>query len=188
MTKKLLVLAGSPRIKGNSTVLAARAAEAARTSGMEVEIIHLCRLKIRPCYACDCCKEGKKYCTLNDDMQGLYPKLLAADALILASPIYWFTYSAQLKCCIDRWYGLWNNNRDFLRGKPVGIVLAYEDANLEISGGINAVHSLESTLNYIGAEYIGCVHGSMAAVGDAQKNPELIASAAQLGKKLARLN
>ena len=185
MTKKLLVLASSPRIKGNSTILAVRAAESAQESGMEVEIIHLSRLKIKPCFACDRCKEGKKYCNLKDDMQEIYPKLLTADALILASPIYWFTYSAQLKCCIDRWYGLWNNNRDFLRGKPVGVILTYEDASLEVSGGINALHSLESTLDYIGAEYVGCVHGSLAAVGDAQKNPELIVSAAQLGKQLA---
>jgi multimeric flavodoxin WrbA len=118
-------------------------------------------------------------------MQEIYPKLLAADALILASPVYFYNYSAQLKCCIDRWYGLWNNRRDFLRGKPVGVILTYEDTNLEISGGINAVHSLESTLNYIGAEYMGCVHGPMAAVGDAAKNPEIMENAAQLGQKLA---
>lgn len=185
MTKKLLVLDGSPHMKGNSTVLAARAAEAARGSGMEVEILHLSRMKISPCYACDRCKEGKKFCILKDDMQEIYPKLLAADALLLASPIYWFTYSAQLKNCIDRWYGLWNNRHDFLRGKPVGIILSYEDASLEVSGGINAVHSLESTINYIGARYVGCVHGSMAAVGDAEKNPEIMESAAQMGIQLA---
>ena len=185
MTKKLLILASSPRIKGNSTTLAARAGESAQAAGLEVEIVHLSRLKIKPCFACDRCRESQDYCILKDDMHEIYSRLLAADALLLASPIYWFTYCGQLKCCVDRWYGLWHSRPDFLQGKPAGIVLAYEDATLDSSGGINAVHSLESTLTYVGADYLGCVHGSLNAVGDAQKNPDLMESASQLGKKLA---
>ena len=69
----------------------------------------------------------------------LYPKLLAADALVLASPIYWFTCSAQLKTCIDRWYAVWNCEKALPKGKPVGIVLGYGDTDLHNSGGINAM-------------------------------------------------
>jgi multimeric flavodoxin WrbA len=58
---------------------------------------------------------------------------------VLASPIYWFTYSAQLKTRIDGWYAVWNFKKDLFRGKPVGIVLGYGDTDLHNSGGINAM-------------------------------------------------
>jgi multimeric flavodoxin WrbA len=58
---------------------------------------------------------------------------------VLASPIYWFTYSARLKTCIDRWYAVWNFKKDLFRGKPVGIVLGYGDTDPHNSGGINAM-------------------------------------------------
>ena len=185
MTKKLLIIAGSPRIKGNSTVLALQAAQAARTAKIEVELLHLSRMKISPCYGCDRCREGKTFCILKDDMQSVYPKLLEADALLLASPVYFYFYSAQLKTFVDRWYGLWHNRPDFLKAKPVGLILTHEDANLEVSGGIHAVRSLQSTVEYVGGRFIGVVNGSLGAVGDAQKHPELLQAASDLGRQLA---
>ncbi len=106
MTKRILILKGSPREKGNSAVLADQVAAAAHEAGAEVESICLQALDIRPCDACDACVETEGVCIIKDDMQAIYPKLLQADAIVLASPIYWFTVSAQLKLCIDRWYGL----------------------------------------------------------------------------------
>ena len=91
MTRKLLILKGSPREKGNSNVLADRAAAGALEAGAEVESVYLHGLDIRPCDGCDLCKENGEFCVIDDDMQSLYPKLLEADAMLLASPIYWFT-------------------------------------------------------------------------------------------------
>ena len=183
MSKRILILKGSPREHGNSSTLADRAADGAREAGAEIESVYLHQLDIRPCDGCDFCIETGA-CIINDDMQPLYPKLLSLDALILASPIYWFTYSAQLKLCIDRWYALWNNHHDYLRGKPVGIILTYGDVDLYTSGGINAIHTFETMFQFLQAEIVGWVYGSVMDIGDAPKQPELMEKAYQLGKKL----
>jgi multimeric flavodoxin WrbA len=185
MGVRVVILQGSPRPKGNSSTLADRVAAGAREGGAEVESFHLHSMDIRPCRGCDAClKTG--VCAVKDDMRTLGPKLRAADAIVLASPVYWFTMSAQLKTCMDRWYALWHPDNDFLKGKKIGIVLAYGDTNLVTSGGRNAIATIKSAASFLDAEIVGCVHGSLNAVGDAQKNPRLMASAFRLGKKLAQ--
>ena len=181
---KILILKGSPRERGNSSALADQVAVGAKESGAEVESIYLHGLDIRPCDACDLCRDGSQ-CVVEDDMQMLYPKITAADAILVASPIYWFTFSAQLKLCIDRWYSLWNFNHDVFKGKPIGIVLTYGDTDLYTSGAINAIHTFETMFRFLQANIVGWVYGSLMDVGDAQKNPELMQQAHQLGKRLA---
>ncbi len=118
MVKNILILKGSPREKGNSATLADRAATGAVDAGAQVESIYLHGLDIRACDACNLCNDGK--CVIEDDMQPLYPKLAAADAILLASPIYWFTFSSQLKLCIDRWYGFQGHRYKEINHKQFG--------------------------------------------------------------------
>lgn len=183
MAKNIIILKGSPREKGNSATLADRAAEGARQAGAIVESIYLHGLDIRPCDGCDLCKAGP--CVIEDDMQPLYPKLAAADAILLASPIYWFTYSAQLKLCIDRWYGYQSNRWRELSQKEYGLILAYGDSDLYSSGAINAIHTVESMCRFLNSKVVGIVHGTLWEIGDAQKNPSLLQQAFDLGKRLA---
>ena len=75
MSKNLVILEGSPRKKGNSCVLAAQAAASAREAGAEVTTFHLHTMKIAPCNGCDGCKRKGVYCTTQDDMQLIYPKI-----------------------------------------------------------------------------------------------------------------
>ena len=103
--RRILILKGSPRKRGNSAILADQVAAGAAEAGAAVESFDLHGMDIRPCDNCDFC-QGSGECVINDDMQLLYPKLLEADAIVIASPIYWFTVSAQMKLCIDRWYAL----------------------------------------------------------------------------------
>ncbi|MFH2040185.1 MAG: flavodoxin family protein [Chloroflexota bacterium] len=185
MQKNILILKGSPRQKGNSNILADQVAEGANQAGALVESVRLHGLDIRPCDACDSCIETG-VCVLKDDMQPIYSKLLAADALVLSSPIYWFTYSAQLKTCIDRWYSVWNYKKDLFKSKPVGIVLTYGDSDLYNSGGINAIHSFETMFRFLQADIFGIVHASLDGEGEALQHPELLEQARLLGVKLAR--
>jgi multimeric flavodoxin WrbA len=185
MTKSIIILKGSPRAQGNSAVLADQVAAGAIDSGAQVDSFYLHGMDIRPCDGCDFCVETG-VCVIKDDMQALYPKLLAADAVVLASPIYWFTYSAQLKTCIDRWYAIFNYKNDLFKGKPFGVVLSYGDTDPYTSGGINAIHTIETMLHYLQADVAGWVYGSLSAVGDAQKHPDLMEKAYKLGKKLAQ--
>jgi multimeric flavodoxin WrbA len=185
MRKQIVILKGSPRERGNSSVLANQARAGAEAAGASVETFYLHGMDIRPCDGCDFCRETG-LCAIEDDMQTLYPKLLAADAVVLASLVYWFTYSAQLKTCIDRWYALWNLKHDAFKGKPIGIVLTYGDTDLYTSGGINAIHTFETMFRFLQANIVGWVYGSVMDVGDAQKHPELMEQAHQLGERLAQ--
>ena len=185
MSKSILILKGSPREKGNSAVLADQVFAGAQKAGAKVESVYLHGMDIQPCDACDVCQDGYEGCIIEDDMQSLYPKLTEADAIVIASPIYWFTISAQTKLCIDRWYALESKAGSTLRGKQLGIILVYGDTDLYTSGGINAIHTFESMARYIDMEIVGMVYGTAYELGEAEKQPELMEKAFQLGEKLA---
>jgi multimeric flavodoxin WrbA len=183
MSKNILILKGSPREKGNSSVLADQVAAGAKSNGAKVESIYLHGLDIRACDACDLCEQGNG-CVINDDMQDLYPKIEAADAIVLASPVYWFTFSAQMKLCIDRCYAYQASGWKEMQGKQYALVLTYGDTDLYTSGGINAISTFETMCRYLKAEVAGMVYGTMSDVGDAEKQPEVMEQAYQLGRKL----
>ncbi len=103
---RILALMGSPRIKGNTDLLLDEAIRGAQDQHAEVEKVIIDRLKISPCREYyGCLKDGN--CVIRDDMDELYPKLLCADALVVASPIYFYSVSAQLKALIDRCQVMW---------------------------------------------------------------------------------
>jgi len=185
MTAQILVLNGSPRSKGNSATLADQAAQAARQAGASVESVYLHGLDIRPCDACDECRGTGGVCVIGDDMQSLYPKISAADAILFASPIYWFTFSAQTKLCLDRCYAYQGTDWKEFAGKRIGIILAYGDSDAYASGVTNAIHTFESMCRFLKADIVGVVHGSLSDIGDAQKHPELMERAFRLGQRLA---
>jgi len=185
MGKSILIVKGSPRTSGNSAALAQQVLEGAKSAGAEVEVINVAEMDIRPCDACDVCKENFAGCIVEDDMQALYPKLIAADAIVLAFPIYFFTINAQMKLFIDRWYALENEEGYMLRDKQLALAFVYGDTDLYTSGGINAIHTFEALSRYIGIEIAGIVHGTADKQGDAEKQPELMHAAYKLGENIA---
>ncbi len=183
--KRVLICKGSPREKGNSSTLAEQVALGAREAGAEVETISLHKLNIQPCTGCDACQRagGGGHCNIDDDMEALYPKLTAADLIVISSPVYWFTLSAQAKLFIDRWYALEKPEGSTLRGKDFALVLAYGDTDPYTSGGINAIHTFQDMVRYLRGDVVGIVYGSASNLGDVQKQPELMERAYELGKK-----
>ena len=103
---KVLILEGSPRIKGNSSILCDEFERGAIESGCDVEKIHITRKKIGGCLGCDACQRNGGNCIQKDDMQSIYPEILVADMIVFASPIYYFTLSAQLQAVIHRTYSI----------------------------------------------------------------------------------
>ncbi len=103
---KVLGIMGSPRYGGNSDLLLDSALKGAKEGGAEIEKIRLCDLNISPCSECHGC-DDKGECIQIDDMQLLYPKLIEADRLFLASPIFFMGISAQTKAMIDRCQCIW---------------------------------------------------------------------------------
>jgi multimeric flavodoxin WrbA len=186
MSQKVIVVIGSPRRKGNSATLARQVADGATAAGARVETFFLHAMDIRPCTACDACRRKlKKDCVIKDDMKILYPKMKAADAIVIASPIYWFTVSAQTKLFMDRWYALGGDDGYDLAGKKFGIVLAYADADPFTSGAVNALRTFQDAFSFIGAELVGAVYGSAWKAGEIKKNKILMKAAYELGKKMA---
>jgi multimeric flavodoxin WrbA len=183
MGTKLLILKGSPREQGNSALLADAAAEGARAAGADVEAVFLHGLRISPCSACEECRDPGD-CVLDDDMRDLLPKVAAADSILLATPIYWFTLSAQLKLCIDRWYAFQASGWRELQGTRFGVILTYGDTDLYTSGAINAIHTFETMARFLHSPIVGIVHGSLSDVGDVEKHPELLGKAKELGRLL----
>lgn len=100
MAKKVLIISGSPRRGGNSEMLCQEFAAGAQAAGHEVELISLAGKKIGFCTACYACHDGQ--CPQQDDAVEIIEKMLAAEVLVLATPVYFFTMCAQLKALIDR--------------------------------------------------------------------------------------
>ena len=187
MGKYVLVFKGSPREEGNSSTLAEQAISGAKAAGAKVESFSLHTMNIHPCDACDVCQETG-VCVLKDDMQMLYSKLREADSILIASPVYWFTISAQTKLFIDRWYGLESAKGSELKGKQIGIVLTYGDSDPYTSGAINAIRTYQDMFRYIGASMAGIVYGTAMDIGDVLKQPELLERAYKLGQKLGTVD
>ena len=181
--RHLVIVNGSPRKQGNCAVLVERAAAGAQASGAQVEIFRLADLNIHPCDACDSCRETG-ICVLQDDMQALYGPLRRADAILIASPIYWFSISAQTKLFIDRCYALQGTAGNILGSKRFGVMLVYGDVDPYTSGAINAIRMFQDMLRYLEAELVGLVYGSANAPGEIRNRPEVLEEAYQLGRQL----
>lgn len=102
MSKKILILTGSPRKNGNSDVLADAFMKGAQEKGHTVNKIEVAGLNISGCNACEMCWTEDGACVQCDDMTEIEPLLESADVLVLVSPLYFFGISAQLKAAIDR--------------------------------------------------------------------------------------
>jgi multimeric flavodoxin WrbA len=103
---KVLAVYGSPRRKGNTSILLKRAVAGARQAGAEVEEIVLRDLKMSPCLEIYGCKKTGR-CVIPDDFQDVHDKILESEGLMLASPIFFYSVSAHTKTLIDRCQSLW---------------------------------------------------------------------------------
>lgn len=199
-SKKIIIVEGSPRPNGNSTLLARSVASGARSVGAKVETLQLHKIDIKPCNACDACQESlEKDCIIDDAMKDVYPRLRAADAIVYASPIYWFTVSAQIKLFMDRCYALTFLGtlpgidgsepvevvQTDLGGKKFGVVLSYGDIDPYASGAVNAIRTFQDMARFVGSEMTGLVYGSAIAPGEVAENKALMSQAYDLGRALA---
>lgn len=182
--KKVLVVAGSPRKNANSTILACSIAQGAEDAGAEVEILRLAELTIKPCRGCyRCAHLENKGCVQQDDMQLIYPKIKEADALILATPIYFFNMSGQLKIFLDRCLPVCYDAQGF-RDKKLAVSMSFRGEDVFAAGGVNVLRSLQDICRYCGMIMCGQIYISAVEVGLAAADPEKLLQAKMLGAKL----
>ena len=118
--KKVLILEGSPRLKGNSCILSDEFARGAEEAGCTVEKISAARKRVTGCFGCNACYRNGGTCVQKDDMAEIREKLLDADVIVLASPIYFYSMTSQLKAVIDRSYAFFSQ----LAGKTFYFIIS----------------------------------------------------------------
>lgn len=98
---KVIGIVGSPRKNGNTELLTAHTLRAISEEGLDTELIRLAGLEIRPCNACMVCREEES-CPIEDDLLPIYLKMKEAEGIVLASPVYFGSATAQIKALLDR--------------------------------------------------------------------------------------
>jgi len=176
MSKKILILSSRPRKKGNSNALCDEFMKGAVETGNQVEKVVLAEKKINYCIACNSCRRTGK-CAQKDDMEPILDSVLAADAVVLATPVYFYSMSAQLKTMIDRMYAQYTKiaNKDFYF-----IVAAANSSKAALEPAIEGFHAFTSCLP--GAKEKGIVYGTGAwEAGDILKS-RAMKQAYEMGK------
>lgn len=175
---KILIISSSPRKGGNSDVLCDQFAKGAAENGHEVEKISLWEKKIRPCIACyGCMKEH--ICSINDDMSDIFPKLAGADVIVLSSPVYFYSLTAQMKLLIDRCLV----NHKIIADKQFYFIITAADPQHEAAEG--TLMAFRGFLRCLpNAKEAGIIYGMGAwDKGDIYKHPAF-EQAYQAGKKI----
>lgn len=107
--KNILIISSSPRKNGNSQMLCEQFKRGAEEKGHMVTLVRLMEKIIGFCRACDGCMRNDGTCVLNDDMEEILKLFQKADVLVLATPVYFYGISAQMKTFIDRTYPIWQH-------------------------------------------------------------------------------
>ena len=171
---KILVLNGSPHPNGNTAALVSAFVEGAKENGHEITVVPVCQKKIAGCLACEYCHtKGEGRCIQQDDMQEVYPVLAEAEMIVLASPVYYHSFTGQLQCAINRIYAL---------DKPANL----KKAALISSSGSDRVYDgaiyeyRNSFLDYLKLEDMGIY----TAFDKQNKSEEKLAELKQFGRSL----
>lgn len=185
----VLGLQGSPRKKGNTGILLSAFLDEVERLGGHTKALDATREHIKPCVECGTC-EKKGYCPLDDDMQPLYPLLRKADLVILATPIFFYGATAQLKALIDRSQALWSRKyalglEDPGRKWRKGLLLT-----VGATKGNNIFDGAILTARYffdaIGASFEGTLgYRQVEKVGDVEAHPTALAEAREKAGALA---
>ena len=179
MSKKVLILSGSPRKGGNSDLLCDEFLRGAQESGNQVEKVFLRSKKVAPCNACYYCKNSGGKCAIPDDMAEILDKMQAADVIVMASPVYFYSIGAQMKAVIDRSVARWTNipNKEFYY-----IMTAAEDSDTVMDCTLECFRGFAACLD--GAQEKGVIYGKGVYEAGAIKGLPAMREAYEMGKNV----
>ena len=176
---KIVVLTGSPHRDGTSNVLAEEFTRGAQEAGHIVRRFDCAFLKVHACTACNQCRSGEAQpCVFQDDMWSLYDQLIAADAVVYVTPVYYHAMTAQLKTVIDRFYGV---NPQLCGVKKKAALLAVAASPHEwVMDGLKAWY--QADMRYLGWEDRGAVLATACASRQDIEQTDYPQQAYELGK------
>lgn len=177
---KIIGISGSPR-KGNTEWMLRKLLETAAQGGVEVELLLLRKMDVRMCRGCLTCEEGgrerKGICKIKDDMIEVYPKLLAADAIVLATPGYFEMLSGLLKNFIDRTGAIWPR----LEGKKIaGLAVAEEGVG-------QAIQNFKTYASLCKMRWVGSVTALAKMPGEVKYDQNVERKLKRLAQKLVKI-
>ncbi len=187
---RVLGIMGSPRIKGNTDLLLDEALRGAQSQGAEVEKIIVDKLNIAPCREYyGCVKDGN--CVIRDDMDGIYPKLLDADRVIVASPMFFYGLTSQIKALIDRCQALCARKYILKQtppdsGRKGAFIAVGATRGKQLFDG--SVLTVKYFFQSIGIKYVDelLVRG-VDKRGEIREHPTALSDAFELGRRLAQV-
>jgi multimeric flavodoxin WrbA len=176
---KVTVITGSAHKKGTSAMLADRFIEGAIEAGHDIFRFDSAFETVKPCLACDYCSTHNAECVHKDSMEKLYIKLVDADVIVFATPLYYYTVSAQLKAVMDRFHA----KNTIISGNKKAIMLAtsYGDDEQTMEG-LDRMYEL--SLRYLNWESVGKVYAKGCPVREVLENTNYPQAAYELGKSL----
>ncbi len=190
MTKKILILNGSPKKNGNTAILVDWFIQGAKAKGAKTEVVRtdFLKYKVNGCISCRRCQVSDIYeCVIKDDAQPVLAKMNDVDVIVMATPLYFYGASAQLKLVMDRMFSLfkWDNDNDTmttnLKNKTLVLIgSAYEDIGLK-----DLENPFKITAKYAGMKFASLLVPNAGESGEVKDIPGIKAKTIAFGKKMA---
>ena len=135
MSKKIVVITGSPRKDGNSFAMTKAFIEAAEAKGHTVTRFDAAMNKVGGCHACETCYKSGKACSFDDDFNTIAPAILEADAVVFTMPVYWYSIPAQIKGVIDKMFSFCVAGKN-VAGKKCALITCCEEHDMSVMDGV----------------------------------------------------
>lgn len=178
MSKKLVVITGSPRKNGNSFAMTQSFIDEAKKQGHIVTRFDAAFMNVDGCQACDTCYESEKACSFDDDFNTIANSIVDADAVIFTMPVYWYTMPGKIKNVIDKLYSLYVSDKD-IEEKESALISCCEEDDMSVFDGVSIPY--ERTIALLKWKNIGeILIPGVYNIGDINKT-----NGCQLAAKLA---
>jgi len=180
---KLVAIVGSPRLKGNTNYLVDQALEEAAKLGAQTEKIVLSQYEVNPCLGHEDCASLDS-CLQKDDAGWILERFREADGVILATPVYYYNVTAQMKAFIDRNYFLYKHDQKY-KARAVGIIIVAEQMGIE-----DTLYTLRQFVDWsfdVKEDRIFSVGGYANKLGDAKNNLPLVEASRKLGRQMVEI-
>lgn len=146
MSKKIVVITGSPRKNGNSFAMTDAFIKTAEAKGHTITRFDAALKKVSGCRACETCFSTGKACTFDDDFNTIAPAILEADVIVFTMPVYWYSIPAQIKGVIDRIFSMVVGGKD-IAGKECALITCCEEDDMSVMDGVRIPIERMAALN-----------------------------------------